>query len=61
MALSEDGIKSHVYKSKVHSNLTREQKYELYHQMIPIVDVSALGKKDNVHLEKDLSRMLDIK
>jgi len=61
MALSEDGITSHVYKSKVHSDLTKKEKNALYRQMIQPVDVSALGKKEDIHLEKDLSKLTGIK
>jgi hypothetical protein len=51
---SQESITSHVYKSNVHKAMSRKDKRALYLKMMPIVDVSAIGKQEHEHELKQL-------
>ena len=59
--MTQDSITSHVNKSNVHRELSKKDKNKQYREMMPYVDVSTVGRKENVQLEKDFSKMTGIK
>lgn len=61
LSRTQAAIKRHVFYSNVHEELSKDEKEALYRSMIPYVDVSSIGRKDNVHLEKQLTDNLGIK
>jgi len=59
---TDQAIRSHVYKSNAHKGLTKTKKDELYHKMMPRIEVGAgfLSRdKSSRELEKSLTFYLN--